>query len=88
MCIFFNVYDTLGEILYHTIVQKIGQKPNIQKCQQTFRDATWKKFEKKIYTFLLQSYFFLYIQMVIFYRTKVVYIYRKMPDPDPQRICK
>ena len=34
------MYDTLGEILYRTIVQKIGQIPNMQRCQK-------KKIEKK-----------------------------------------
>ena len=37
MCIFFNMYDTLGEIFYRTIVQKIS---NIQRCQM---EKVWKK---------------------------------------------
>ena len=53
MCIFFNMYDTLGEILYRTIDRKF----------RAFRDAKLKKFEKSN-TFLLYSYFFLYTYML------------------------
>ena len=38
--VFFVTHDTLYEILYRTIAQKIGQMSNIQRCQM---DKVWKK---------------------------------------------
>ena len=46
--------DTQNEILYRTIVQKIGQMLNSQRCQM-----------EKGFTFLLYSNFFLYIPNIL-----------------------
>ena len=51
MCIFFNMYDTLGEVLYRTIVQKIGQISNIQRCQM---EKVWKTVIR-FYSILISS---------------------------------
>ena len=51
MCIFFNMYDTLGEILFHTIVQKIS---NIQRCQM---EKVWKKVIRS-YSILISSFIY------------------------------